>query len=366
MSLIDEVGEKYVEPGHPTAFSAPGNIIKHFNGEGKKYKKEDVVETLQTLPAYTLHREFHRHKTNPVFVYSRREQIQADLIDVSDLKPENDGITFLLVLIDVFTKKLFVRSLKQKTAIQTKNAIQSIVELIDKPIKAILFDRGKEFKNKIVENYLKSVNIKFSYPSSEKKCAVVERANRSLQDLIYRYLEHNQTYRYIDKLEALVETYNSRIHRTIKMSPNDAELDNNQNLVFNAHNERFSKIVEDRKGKKPKYAIGAKVLIKNLQTRFTRGYKRRFNTEQYEIVRVNSKLPLEMYTLKSLNDGEVVLGQFYSYELQPISGDIHRIIVLKRKTIRGKAMLYVRYEGFDETHDKWINAADDVVHDLSQ
>lgn len=215
----------------------------------------------------------------------------------------------------------------------------------------------------VVGNYLTSQNIKFSHPASDKKCSVVERVNRSIQDLIYRYLEHNQTYRFIDKLEALVETYNSRIHRVIKMSPNEAELDDNQNAVFNAHNERITKIVNNRK--KPKYTVGTKVLIKNLPSRFSRGYKRRFNTEQFEIIRVNSKLPIAMYTLKSLNDLQVVDGQFYSYELQPISGDLFRFVVLKKKRVRGKEMLYVKYVGYDDTHNKWINATD-VVQDLRQ
>jgi hypothetical protein len=72
-----------------------------------------------------------------------------------------------------------------------------------------------------------------------------------------------------------------------------------------------------------------------------------------------------MYTLKSLNDGVVIEGQFYSYELQPFQEpDVHRIIVIKKKKIRGKLMLYVSYEGYDNTHNAWISA-DDVLHDLS-
>jgi hypothetical protein len=147
MSVINEIKEKYVQPGHPTAFSAPHNILKHFKGRGIKYKRKDVDATLQSLPSYTLHREFHRHSTNPTFVYARREQIQADLIDVRELSPENDGITFLLIFIDVFTKKVFVRGIERKSAKNTRDAIQSIISTMEhgKP-KAILFDHGKVHK----------------------------------------------------------------------------------------------------------------------------------------------------------------------------------------------------------------------------
>ena len=55
---------------------------------------------------------------------------------------------------------------------------------------------------------------------SEKNSAFAERNIRSLKNIIYRYLEENWTYSYLDKLDSFVKTINYRINRTIKIAPN--------------------------------------------------------------------------------------------------------------------------------------------------
>ena len=71
-----------------------------------------------------------------------------------------------------------------------------------------------------------------------------------------------------------------------------------------------------------------------------------------------------MYFLKSLNSEQRLEGGFYSQEIEPVRNDqVHRIIVLRRKVVNGRLKLYVRYEGYDERHQEWINA-EDVVQDL--
>ena len=48
--------------------------------------------------------------------------------------------------------------------------------------------------------------IHFYGTFSEKKSAFEERNIRSLKNIIYRYLEENWTYSYLDKLDAFVKT----------------------------------------------------------------------------------------------------------------------------------------------------------------
>ena len=111
----------------------------------------------------------------------------------------------------------------------------------------LFFLPGTEFVNRQVRTYLQQQNIKIIHPSSEKKAAIVERFNKTFQGLIYRYLTHNQTTTYVDKLARLLQTYNLRQHRTIKMTPEDAELPERQALVLGAHNAHYTKIAGKRK-----------------------------------------------------------------------------------------------------------------------
>lgn len=352
-----EIRDDYVTPAHPVAFSAPGNVKRYYKN---RYGTQPILNTLQHINAYTQHREFHKPRvTNPFYVYRKRQQVQMDLIDVAKLKDDNNGITFLLLAIDSFTKYAWIRQLKTKSAITTENAIRSIIDddMGDEKPESVFFDRGTEFTNRLVTKYLKDKNIKIVHPSSEKKAAIVERCNKTIQGLLYKFLSHNNTTVYFNDLDSLLETYNSRPHRTIKMSPSDAELPEKQNQVLQAHNERYMDIA--RKRKKNKYIVGERVLIKSLPTnRFHRGYHKSFNDEQFEIERVKTNMPIPMYILKSLNDGQTVSGGFYAEELQPIKGDVFKVEVLKRRKYRGRKQVYVKWGGYDDTHNQWINEKD--------
>lgn len=215
---------------------------------------------------------------------------------------------------------------------------------------------GTEFTNQLVTQYLQQEGIKHIHPSSDKKASIIERFNKTLQILIYKYLTQNQTSTYIDKLAPLLQAYNVRRHRTIKMTPSDAELNENQNLVLAAHNEHYSKIVGKRK--KAKFKVGQRVLIKSLpSSRFHRSYHKSFNDEQFEISAVKTNMPIPMYILKSLNDGEIIQGGFYAEEIQPIRGDVYKVEkVIRRRTQGGRRELYVKWVGFSEAHNSWIPA----------
>lgn len=356
--MNETIRQNYLNSRHPTAFSAPGNIKRHNNTFGRN----EILNTLNSIDSYTLHREYHKPRLrNPYYVYEKRQQVQMDLIDISSLKKYNNNITFLLVAIDVFTKFGWIKPLKQKTAVETLRGIQSIFHDMGDLPKSILFDRGKEFVNRQVTNFLIGANIKIIHPNSELKAAVAERFNRTIQDKIYKYLTENETYKYIDELSNLLHSYNNRPHRTLQyITPSDAELNENKNKVLNAHNVKYTKINEKRKV--PKYKIGQKVRIKSLQQHFQRGYHERFLREHFEIIGINVRMPIPMYIIKSLNTNDVIKGAFYEEELQPVSGDVFKVEkVIKKRTLRnGEEELFVKWQGYDNQHNSWIKATDVV------
>lgn len=151
-----------------------------------------------------------------------------------------------------------------------------------------------------------------------------------------------------------------RKHRTIGMTPHEAELPENQQRVLAAHNEHYTKIASKRK--KAKYSVGERVLVKSLPSnRFHRGYQQSFNTEQFEIVDVKTNMPIPMYILKSLDKDDVIEGGFYAEELQPIKGDVFKVeAVLKKRKYRGRKQIFVKWVGFDDTHNQWIDETDVV------
>ena len=67
--------------------------------------EQDVERWLSEQDTYTLHKPMRRRfKRRCVVVGGPNQQWQADLVDMSRLKKINDGTTFILTVIDVFSK----------------------------------------------------------------------------------------------------------------------------------------------------------------------------------------------------------------------------------------------------------------------
>lgn len=75
-------------------------------------------------------------------------------MDVQNLSKENDGIRFLLILIDTLSKYLRIVALKQKSA---RDVLTGIKQVFESGVKCqtLRCDRGGEFRNRLLLNYLK-------------------------------------------------------------------------------------------------------------------------------------------------------------------------------------------------------------------
>ena len=82
-------------------------------------------------------------------------------------------------------------------------------------------DQGKEFYNKHVQQLLDDYDIQHYSTRGEPKAAVVERFNRTLKELTYKYMTVHNTLKYLEALPDLVRRYNTRIHSATQMAPAD-------------------------------------------------------------------------------------------------------------------------------------------------
>ena len=72
-----------------------------------------VKNWLSTQDTYTLHKPVRRHfPRRKIVVAGPKQQFQADLIDFSYLQKYNGGFKFILVVIDVFSKYVYVECMK--------------------------------------------------------------------------------------------------------------------------------------------------------------------------------------------------------------------------------------------------------------
>ena len=343
----------YTKPGHPIAFSAPRRVAKYFNISETKAKK-----ILQHIEGYTLHREYKQPRVyNPYYVRHRREQIQGDLIDTSKIKEHNNGICFLLVLIDIFTKFLWVFPLKNKRATTLKETLSRWIRNLDVKPKILMTDRGSEFVNNQVKTLLQNNNIILQEAYGTLKACIAERVNKTLQILIYKYLTEKETLTYIDVLQDLVNSYNKRGHRTLKgISPKNADLPENEDRIQQIFNQKYGEIANRRKT--PKYKVGDRVRVKTDPGKISsaaRAYAEQFNGEYFRIVRINRTLPIPLYYLRSMNDEQYIKGGFYAEELELVRGDVYKIErIIRRKRRRNRNYILVKWKYFNDNWNEWI------------
>ena len=127
---------RYFDPKQVGAFSDAHSFQKVVKAPQKWLKTQDV---------YTLHkpvrRRFPRRKT---VVPGANFQMQADLIDFSNLKQYNDNFKYILVVIDVFSKIAFTCYLKTKSSSGMIRAFEDLLPKIGR-FQKLQTDLGSEF-----------------------------------------------------------------------------------------------------------------------------------------------------------------------------------------------------------------------------
>ena len=158
----------------------------------------------------------------PITSFKPNQHLQIDLMDLSNISTTNSYFKYLLVSIDIFTRKAYVVPLKFKN---TESVVEGMKRVINyfKP-EIITSDNGKEYTNKELRELLKQHNVehRFVDVNQHESLGLVDRLCRTIRGLINKFSTSYKTTRYIDVLDRLIENYNDTFHSTIKCSPNDA------------------------------------------------------------------------------------------------------------------------------------------------
>ena len=292
---------------------------------------------------------------SPIYVYSVCELFQADVIFFTDseMVKVNNGYKYLFCCIDCFTKMAWVYPLKVNSCKAVMDCFKDILNKCGKKPQRLNSDRGSELICKDFETFLREQNIFHYLAYSIRKCAIVERFNLSLQNLLYKIMAYNRSLAWTTFLDQAMQIYLTRIHSTIKMSPIDAEKKQNEKIVRNNLHQYFLKRGGTKQ--KPKLSVGDTVRIWRKRRTFQRGYDETFTREYFIIKKVLTNLPVPRYVLADSN-GELIVGAFFSDELEPfIPSDTFEIEV-KDKRKRGKKVEYlVYYIGYPNTMDQWVS-----------
>ena len=139
----------------------------------------------------------------------------------------NNGITYLLCAIDLFSKYAWVIPLEDKRGISIVNFIVNAKNLESsnrKPNKTWV-DQDGEFYNKLFKRFLKINNTEMYWTYNEEKSVVAERFIKTLKNNFFKHMTAVSKNVYFDVLDDIVNKYNNTVHRSIKMKPVDVKSD---------------------------------------------------------------------------------------------------------------------------------------------
>ena len=352
----------YYDVKSDTAYGGKEKVYRAAKRELPSITRRDVNEWFSTQRTYTLHKPArYNFKRNKTIVMSIDEQWQADLCDMSSRAKENDGFTFLLTIIDCFSKFAWAEPLMNKSGDEILKALKRVLKQSGRAPRRLQTDKGSEFINAQVQRFLDEQKIEFFTTNSEMKAAIVERFNRTLKTRMWKYFTAKRTNRYIDVLQSLVDGYNRSRHRSIGMRPVDVRESDSIAIRQRLYGSGLRK---RRLAKSYKYGIGDVMRISKARRTFRKGYLPNWSEETFIVYdRRNAKEPL--YYLRDY-EGEDLQGAFYEQEIQRVEdpGEYFVEEVLQSKKVRGgKTVHLVKWLGWPSKFNSWVEDIRTLQHD---
>ena len=113
---------------------------------------------------------------------------QCDLAIFDNLYKNNDGYRYLLVAFDLLSRKIFVSPVRSKATRVMISAFDLLFKKANVKPHKLYSDRGLEFQSKSMLEYFGKIGIqKYPVYSENIHVCIVERANRTIKERLYRY-----------------------------------------------------------------------------------------------------------------------------------------------------------------------------------
>ena len=278
------------------------NSIPSFSSKIAAFLRQNETSSLHKR----IRKKFKRRQTISYFPY---DVCMADLAfyNSPDYVRAKNGIKYILVFIDVFSKMCYIELMKDKNGQTAYLALERIMKRLPVTPNHLITDDGTEFYNINVQKLFKEYGINHYSLRGAHKASVAERMIRTMKGRLEKYFWHNKTKRYVDVIQQIIDNYNGTPHRSIGMAPNKVNR-NNRDQVFKKLYKRSKISIE------PRLEVGDQVRIAKLKTVFEKGYTRKWSLDLYTIVSAKSRGDVDYYKVKD-QSGIILPRQRYYYEL---------------------------------------------------
>jgi hypothetical protein len=197
--------------------------------EAKEVASKGVREAFRAAPK----------QEGKIAARDNNSKVQADLIDFKQLSSkDNNGYKYVLIAIEVLSRKIYTKALKTKTPKEVLSAWES---LNLGPIERLDVDGGAEWKD--VEAKLKANNVGFTVrdPNNINALGVVDSSIGSWKTALARKMASEASETWYDKVASVTAARNATPHEALRGDePN--EVKTNKIVEFHALQDNARKI----------------------------------------------------------------------------------------------------------------------------
>ena len=273
--------EVYTQYGFPGA----ERFYKISKKEGLGFTRKEIAEFLSHQDVAQLHRRPVPGKSHPISSPSFGFSYMVDLLDVTPYSKANGGTHWLVLMIDIFSRKLAIEPIPNKKASSVLVGIKRCVTAMGKIPTMMQSDKGSEWKDSVQKWYdSEGIVTKQADVGDHRSLGIIDSASRLVKNWIHRHITHTQQNKFIDAIPTFVSAYNRTPHTSLGgLTPNQAI-----KYPWEVQRYRFEKRVQKKKyeRKEKTFDVGDHVrVLKNKET-FDRGYHVKYSLTVYQVVSV--------------------------------------------------------------------------------
>ena len=243
----------------------------------------------------------------------------ADLIEYPRFKNLNKGFVYILLLIDCFTKKIYVAPMKKKDKQHSALAFESIFKDFDQFPTNLVTDGGKEFFNSDVSKVFHNYGINhYKTPTRTRwKASMAERAIQTIKNRLEKYFKLSGKNIWIDVINQIATNYNETPHSSHKIAPQDVNDENRDDVYKRLYPDKDLTII-------CKLKKGYKVRVLREKTDFEKGYLQKWSDEIYTIKDIRQSGGTCWYILHD-HTGNELKGIWYYYQLNLVAKYVDKL-----------------------------------------
>ena len=266
---LTEIKELFKKPDY--ALLSKNKLKKKLEEDNKALKTKDIDDFYDKLEINQLTKIQKKKVFNSVIAYYPGDAYQIDIIVYN--KYEIHKYKYILVVIDVYSRYVQVKPLTNR---ENPNIIKNLLSIFETMGFPFRIQSDLEFATKEFIDLMAKFNVKLSFsdPHEINKNAIVERANRTIRDLLKKYRLLYKNYNWPTYIDDLIDIYNNTYHKTIGDTPSNIW----NNLIYNQQT-----IIQ----KPVEFKIGDMVRIVKVKEIFGKADEIIHSKEIYKVMKVN-------------------------------------------------------------------------------